>query len=102
MNAERLHIIAIAVRDDLSETNVETTLQNLVSSLNNQVNQPAQPQFQQEVSNHLQTLKEALTNAASNKFRASWRQVLEEFGVEDLLGENLRKSVEEIFERKRN
>jgi len=99
MNAERLHVIAIAVRDEMRETNIENTLQNLVNSLDNLVKQPQQPQFQQEVANYRGALQEALANSASNEFSASWRQALQELGVEGLLGENLGEGIEEIFER---
>lgn len=99
MNVERLHAIALEVLDDIQKTNTEDTLKQLVDALQNQVNQPQTPQFQQQVSQHLQTLSEALSTAPSNDFSPAWRQVLQELGIHDLLGGSLRARIQEIFER---
>jgi hypothetical protein len=50
MNAERLHAVAIALKQDLAGPNIIGIFQGLVSALGNQVAQPGQPQFQQQVS----------------------------------------------------
>jgi len=99
MNTERLHAIAIAVLDDLKITKSEETLNQLVGALQNQVNQPQEPQFQQKVSTHLKTLYEALSTAPSNDFSPAWKQALVELGLHDLLGKNLQLRVQEIFIR---
>lgn len=99
MNAERLHAIAIAVIDDINTTNIEQTLKQLVSSLQNQLSQPQSPQFQNQVSQHLQTLYDALANSKSNDYSPAWKQSLKELGVHDLLGNSLRDRIQEIFER---
>lgn len=99
MNVERLHVIAQAVLNDLERTDLEDTLQNLVTSLQNQVNQPNQPQHQQRVSEILTSLFQALATAPNNDFPPSWRQALTELGGEGLLGLELRTTVEEIFSR---
>ncbi len=99
MNIERLHAIAIAIITDIKNTKTDSTLQQLVTSLQNQVNQPQSPQFQQQVSQHLTTLYASLTNAPSNNFSPAWKQALKELGVHDLLGANLSNHVREIFER---
>ena len=99
MNIERLHAIAIAIIADINNTKTDSTLQQLVTSLQNQVNQPQSPQFQQQVSQHLTTLYASLANAPSNNFSPAWKQALKELGVHDLLGANLSNHVREIFER---
>lgn len=99
MNAERLHVIAKAVRDDLSRTELTNTLKQLVTSLQNQVNQPNQPQYQQQVSSTLTTLYQALENSPSNDFPPTWRQALSELGGDGLLGIELRTRIQEIFSR---
>jgi hypothetical protein len=99
MNTERLHAIATAIIDDINVTTTATTLQQLVASLQNQVNQPQSPQFQQQVSQHLNTLYTSLANAPSNNFSPAWKQALKELGVHDLLGANLSNHVREVFER---
>ncbi|GAH62275.1 unnamed protein product [marine sediment metagenome] len=40
MNAEKLHIIACAIRDDLNKTQAQTTLNQLTQSLQSQISQP--------------------------------------------------------------
>ena len=60
MNVERLHAIALALKDDLARSNVLSHLQQLVSALQNQINQPGQPTYQQQVSQFY----EALTSRA--------------------------------------
>lgn len=99
MNAERLHAIAAALRADLTNSSVSSHLQQLVSALQNQVNQPSQPTYQQQVSQYYETLQTALVNAASNKFSPTWIQVLDEIGASNLLGVSLYKRIEEIFSR---
>jgi len=99
MNAERLHAIAIAVIDDINRTKTDSTLQTLVKSLQNQVSQPQSPEFQQQVSQHLTTLCTTLIDAPSNSFSPAWREALNELGLHDLLGNNLRSRIQEIFQR---
>ncbi len=99
MNTERLHAIAIAVLADINSTNTESTLQQLVKALQNQINRPQEPAFQQQVSEHLKTLYASLENAPSNDFSPTWKQALKELGIHELLGNNLRNQIQKIFER---
>lgn len=99
MNAERLHAIAAALRADLTSSSVESHLQQLFSALQNQVNQPGQPVYQQQVSQFYETLRTALANAESNTFSPTWMQVLDEIGASNLLGVSLDERIEEIFSR---
>lgn len=59
MNAERLHAIALAVREDLGATEVPSLLGQLVAALNESVQNPADPGYQQQVS----SLREQLAAA---------------------------------------
>ncbi len=99
MNIERLHAIAIAVIDDINKTKADSTLQVLVESLQNQVNEPQSPEFQQQVSQHLTTLNTTLKDAPSNSFSPVWKEALKELGLYDLLGNNLLSRIQEIFQR---
>lgn len=99
MNIERLHAIAIAVLDDINKTNTDSTLQQIVNALQNQINRPQEPAFQQQVSEHLKTLYASLENAPSNDFSPTWKQALKELNIHGLLGNNLRNQIKEIFER---
>lgn len=99
MNAERLHVIARAIKHEMQSTRIVNLLQQLSSNLQNQVNQPQQPQHQQSVVDSLRSLYDALENAASNKFSPAWTQITEEIGAHDLLGTNLQARLQDIFER---
>ena len=99
MNVERLHAIALALRDDLSRSNVPSHLQQLVSALQNQINQPGQPVYQQQVSQFYEALRGALESSEVNAFSPTWLQVLDEIGASPLLGLELDERVTEIFSR---
>ena len=97
MNVEKLHEIAKAIRADLNATRTAATLETLLNSLQEQVNKPDQPAPQQEVSRQLTALNEALSNSESNHFSPTWRQIAEELGAIDLLGNSLKERIEQIF-----
>jgi hypothetical protein len=99
MNAERLHVIALVVLDDLKQTNAEALLGAIVQSLQNQINQPQQPQYQQQVVDNLRALEQALSNAPSNAFSPAWKSIIKEIAGEALLGEELKVKIQEIFQR---
>jgi L-lactate utilization protein LutC len=99
VNVERLNEIATVLRADLSRTDALSQLQQLVSALQNQVSQPGQPLYEQQVSQFYESLRAALTNSEINSFSPTWQQVLEELGVADLLGEKLEHKIEDIFSR---
>ena len=65
MNAEKLHAIVIAIRRDLKESALLTDLSELVSNLQNYVNAPNQPQYQNAISDLRQKLSASLLD--SNK-----------------------------------
>ncbi|MDP9418886.1 MAG: hypothetical protein M3P53_01825 [Actinomycetota bacterium] len=99
MNAERLHALALAVKDDLQATRVVATMQQLRDALQNQVNAPQEPTYQQQVSTALQQLAESLAAASSKTFPPTWGQALVELGIEGLIGQPLADAVRDIFER---
>ncbi len=99
MNVERLHVIALAIQEDLKKTDSQSTLKKLVDSLQNQVSQPQAPQFQEQVSAQLKTFYNALVNAPSNGFSPAWRQAIEELEIDHLLGNSLENNIREVFER---
>ena len=99
MNAERLHAIANAIREDLLTTNAAKVLQQLSQALQNQIDSPQEPSYQTQLAEHLKTLTEALRRAPSNQFPPTWKQALEELGAADLFGSVLAERIEEIFGR---
>lgn len=99
MNAERLHAIASELRKDLDKTSTVSLLQQLVTSLSNQISQPQQPQFQQQTSQHLTQLVDKLEDASVNQFSPTWRQVMDEIGATEITGKNLAEKIQTIFSR---
>lgn len=97
MNAERLHVIAKAVRKDLKDTRIVSNLQSLIAALNNLVSTPTDVSFQKEVSQARETLASSLSNSASNSYGATWEQVLEETDIRDRLGSQLLERIEAVF-----
>jgi hypothetical protein len=99
MNAERLHAIALALKAELTETESPSLLQQLVGALRQMVEDPNQPAHQQAVGAVRQQLYGALTGASSNDFSPAWREALDELGVAELLGENLRERIDVVLGR---
>jgi hypothetical protein len=99
MNVDRLHAIALAVKNDLAANKIIQSFQRLTSALQDVVNQPSHPQYQSQFSEAWQRLSSSLEKSSVNSFNPVWRQVLEEIGVWDLLGIRLEARVEEIFSR---
>lgn len=99
MNVERLYAIALSVKKDLGEYKITDLFQQLVNALANQVNQPAQPQYQQETSRCLNELCIALGKSEVNSFSPAWRQTLVETGGDYFLGDNLAERIKDIFKK---
>jgi hypothetical protein len=74
-------------------------MNELAQSLRQAVSEPNDPAHQQRVSALRTELNEVLASAPSNSFSPAWRTALEELGIADLVGEQLRIRIEQIFER---
>ena len=99
VNAERLHAIAIELRRELDETESPALLQRLIQGLQAMGQQPGQPGPEQQVSEVRVTLVDRLGKAPSNQFSPAWRETLKELGITDVLGDELRARIEDIFLR---
>ena len=96
MNAERLHAIAVSLNQEMTQGNTVTRMQELISALQQVVNQP-HPQHQQALSQSLKAMYACVTNTASDGFSPAWREILREIGGESLSGSHLKVNVETIF-----
>ena len=99
MNAERLHSIGVAIQEDLAKTDLLANLQLLSSSLVQQVNQPSQPQYQQEVARAFGALKDGAARSSAPNYSPTWQQVLDEIGATLLLAPAVHERVAAIFAR---
>jgi hypothetical protein len=99
MNAERLHAIANVVVEDEAQRNILAIFAELVTNLRHQVNEPANPNYPQQVASARQSLQAALKDSRTNQFSPAWVQTLEELEGADLVGEKLLDQIEEVFTR---
>jgi hypothetical protein len=97
MNAERLHAIIEALKDEVEQTNYPEFLEQLVSGLREAVESPNQPGPQGQISTSRENLKSALSEAESNDFSPAWEQEVEEMGISDLFGDPLLEEIEGIL-----
>ena len=97
MNAERLHAIVLALKDEVQET--ATHLLELSQALKRQQAQPADGNAQKQVADSRSKTNRFLSQSATNKFSPVWRESLAACNVDHLLGEKLRITIEEIFTR---
>ncbi len=98
MNAERLGLIIRAIRDDMQKTDIVTKLKALLDALTNYIGGPNE-QLQGQITNTRNQLSEAIKQSEFSNFPRTWWNTLEELGVDDLLGEGLGQTIDEIFKR---
>jgi len=96
MNAERLHAIVIALKDELEERNTVKYVSTMVEALRSVVQQSNQAN-QQSLSSSLKNMYAALANTPSDKFSPAWRQILSEIGASELFGKTLKERIESIL-----
>lgn len=99
MNAEKLHMVALAVLDNFKKTNIEPVINTVIQSLQNQINQPAQPQHQQQLSSGIQSLYNALDSAPDKEFSPTWKLIIEEIGGGGFISTELKMKIQKTFEQ---
>lgn len=99
MNAERLHIVARAIKSDIHQTGSPQLLQQLRDALQNLAGQPQQNRAQQQVAGLRKDLLGKLQDAPSNEFSPIWMQVVTELHFDGLLGKSLAARIEEVFNK---
>ena len=97
MNAERLHRIVIELKKEYDLNTILEKLRAVRDNLQNQVSQPQQPLFQQNLVAALKDLSETLSKSETNNFSPSWMELINEIGGENLFGNELKTKIEEIF-----
>ncbi|MGB5644181.1 MAG: hypothetical protein WBO16_13975, partial [Gammaproteobacteria bacterium] len=99
MNTTKLHIIAKALKKEMARVGVVSLVNQAIQALQQQVNQPQQPNHQQQLSGHLTNLYQKLEGSPVDDFSPAWRNAMEELGVTDEFGQKLEARVRGIFER---
>lgn len=98
MNSERLHAVAKATKDELEALSVLVHLDALAAGLQGLTNQPTDAASQQQMRDARTSLQQ-LASAPSNDWPASDRQIAEELGLVDVLGDQLLGRIETILAR---
>jgi hypothetical protein len=98
VNAERLHAIVLALKDEMTKLGVVSKMQSLVTSLQAVVQQ-SNASTQQTLAGSRESLLSALSNTRSDAFSPLWRQILREIGGEDLFGKGLKTQIEASLAR---
>jgi hypothetical protein len=99
MNTERLHKILSEIQKEFNQKNLLIQLQAVRDNLTNQVNQPQQAGYQQNLVAALSVLNDNLTNSSYNNFSPGWKQIIKELGGHNLMGHELKNSIDDIFNR---
>jgi hypothetical protein len=97
MNAEKLHKIAIFLKEDFSRSEIRSLLAGLSEALTNQVNNPAHPTFQQQVIDFLKSIETNLLKSKTNNLTPAWNHIINEIGAAEFIGTTLWNSIIKIF-----
>lgn len=98
MNAERLHLVARAVADELASFALVDLVGRLRAGLQGLASSPSDASAQQQVSDS-RTQLTTLADAPSNSWTPTDRQILDELGISDVLGATLHERIEDILAR---
>jgi len=99
MNAERLHAVARALRDDLDRNEIPQLMGQLAGVLASSVQDPTNSDLSRQIGEAREQVVDKLRVSKTNEFPDSWLLALKELGVDDLVGMNLLWRIEEIFAR---
>jgi hypothetical protein len=97
VNSERLHAIVDLLQGEVAETNSQ--LGALVERVRQSANSPGDPDLQRSITESREQLYQMLERAPSERLSPAGREALKELKVTGLLGNGLRKRVDEIFRR---
>ncbi len=97
MNAERLNKILLEIQKEYVESDLIIKLQAVRDNLQNQVNQPQQAAYQQNLVTALNDLYLTLENSKINEFSPGWKQIMKEIGGDNIFGISLKEEIKGIF-----
>jgi hypothetical protein len=99
MNAERLHALALRIKDELERTNAVDTVAGIAAALQRVMQQQPTAQGQQQLANTINEFRNGMQQSEIAEWSPAWIELLREIGQDDLLGEQLRIGVDEIITR---
>ncbi|MFN9690790.1 MAG: hypothetical protein ACK551_01650 [Vampirovibrionales bacterium] len=96
MNIERLYLVTDTLKKEIISSQIESHLTTIINALSNHISQPNKAYLDQ-VSQGLDSLKNALEKSYLNELPKTWTKVISEIGANDFVGmalyENVRSSV---------
>jgi hypothetical protein len=99
MNVEKLNSLAYDLVEENKKLNYSGMLQSVISSLQNVISQPQQPNHQTTLSQQLEELHSALSESLVNNLSPAWYQVLVELDINHILGKNLSERINQILSK---
>lgn len=88
MNLERFYLIADVILKGMQKGGVESAYDAVLSALNNQIRDP-QEQHLIQISESIKNLKSAINKSGLDDFPPTWRRVIEDLDIGDLIGSDL-------------
>jgi len=99
VNTSKLHVIAQSLLNELKRTTAVNSFNDIRTQLQNTVQQPNQPVHQQQLVTSLQTLYSSLENSPVENYSPAWKDAMQDLGVIDEFGINLKNKIQKIFEQ---
>lgn len=99
MNVERFYAAISALKLEFDSDNIAGLLNNVFSTLQQSVSQPNQPQNAEAFKTDLGTLKDALSGASSNFTVPTRRNIYDEIGATEVIGQGLLDRIEEVLSK---
>jgi hypothetical protein len=97
LNTEQLHAICIELRKEIDSAKLVPNLKQLADALQNTINQPNQPQHQEQVATRRNNLIDALEKIESSERPVTKQQIISEIGGSEILGSALKSRIEDSF-----
>ena len=94
MNTGMLYYSLSLLKEDYVKTSAVSLVDQLLKHLRNLVANPAEPSFQQNLSNTLEQLRTNLDEAPSNNYHNHWHDFMSQMGWQNCYGKNLRSMVD--------
>ncbi len=97
MHAERLFSIIKEISRSYEEESIVPLLDKIISAVNSRISQPGERQFDEQISAAIQALFRALDHSTIHNFSVTWRKIIQELNLNDLLPDTVRSNVENAF-----
>src|SRR6266478_7167185 len=98
MNAERLHALALQIKNELKRTKAVENVEVIAAALQ-RVMQQMTGQHQQQLAEAVTQFRNGMEKSEIAGWSPAWIELVKEIGYHDILGPELRTRIEEILSR---